>query len=76
MLKGINSVIEKQGGYYVVLKRGGNGKADLPIAGILFDKSISKLRADMGGVIRVMRRFTKLSVTFAKVGIGHTEKGL
>lgn len=55
MMIAANSVIERQGGYYVVENGVVIGKADLPIAGILSDKPISELGTEMEGVIDALQ---------------------
>lgn len=55
MLKAANSVIEKQGGYYVVENGEVIGKADLPIAGILSDKPINELGTEIEGVVDALQ---------------------
>jgi Adenine deaminase len=55
MLKAANCVIEKQGGYYVVENGEVIGKADLPIAGILSNKPLNELGAEITSVINALR---------------------
>lgn len=55
MLKAANCVIEKQGGYYVVEEGKVIGKADLPVAGILSDKPLDELGAEIDSVIGALQ---------------------
>ncbi|MBP2651313.1 MAG: Adenine deaminase [Firmicutes bacterium] len=55
MMKAANSVIEKQGGYYVVEAGKVIGKADLPIAGILSDKPVAEFGAAIQSVIDALQ---------------------
>jgi adenine deaminase len=56
MLVAANNVIYKQGGYYVADQGKVIAKADLPIAGILSDKPMSVLGADMENVEKALRQ--------------------
>jgi len=55
MLVAANNVICKQGGYYVADQGKVIAKADLPIAGILSDKPMSVLGAEMENVEKALR---------------------
>lgn len=55
MVIAVNNVIKKQGGYYVVEDGKVIGKADLPIAGILSDKPLSELGAEMESVKNALK---------------------
>lgn len=56
MLAAANSVIERQGGYYVVEDGAVVAKTDLPIAGILSDQPLAVLGAELAGVKQALAR--------------------